>query len=363
MVPLKRVLVFEPQRGGHRSNFLAWLQQAAPGYPECRLVFFTAEDAGDALEGKTGRWERQWAIDRLFREACRLHAPDHVLVLELTPLELPLVLWGSPVPISAILFVQYPELPRGLKYWVKHFKTMLLLFRAPVQNIFLLNGERSQTFLANAFGQRCRFLAIADPPPNIEANPDYRLREQVGVAEDKRICLFFGSVSERKGAGVLLQALARVSGAVAENSVFFFVGEPEPDYRDSFSKKCRWLRENRPDVTLIVEDQFIPDSQMIALFEQSDLILMPYCRPEYSSGILALAAKAGTPVLGPEGGLLGRLIVENGLGAVSKVDEDALAKSLEKHVVVAHDLLQKFVENNRIDQFSKPILDAICCES
>ncbi len=97
----------------------------------------------------------------------------------------------------------------------------------------------------------------------------------------------------------------------------------------------------------------------MAMFEQSDVILMPYTRPEYSSGILALAARSGKPVIGPTGGLLGRLIRENGLGVAAELTPEVF----ERPVMVNEELCRRFIAQNTITGFSMPILDAVCNES
>ena len=354
---MKTILIFEPLAGGHRENFIRWLVDASSGYSGCRFVFFTAEDIPEPVARQllsAGLWGKQRLLYQLFRQACEKHQPDHVLILELTHLELPLVLFGSPVPFSAILFVQYPELPRGLKFFSKHWKTRLLLRRAPVRNLFLLNGEKSCRFLTGKFGARTRFVPVSDPAPEGTADSGFSFN-RVG----KRICLFFGAISRRKGADILLNVLGQISPETARQNAFFFCGEPEPLYRAQFNQACNKLCSSRPDIDLVIEDRFVSDNQMIAMFQQADLILMPYTRPEYSSGILALAAKTRTPVLGPQDGLLGRLIVENGLGLAAELTPEVLALP----VSLNDELCQKFVARNTIGNFTKPILDAVCHES
>ena len=349
---MKTILIFEPLAGGHRANFIRWLKEAAPQYSGCRFVFFTADEAGDLPLETLGWWQKQKRLYDLFRRACEKYNPDHALILELTHLELPLLLFGSPVPLSAILFVQYPELSKGWKKVSKHWKTRLLLARAPVKNLFLLNGQRSCRFLSEHFPNRCRFVPIADPAPNVTADPDFSFNRN-----GKRVCLFFGSFSRRKGTHILLDTLRRMSPQVAEHNTFVFCGEPEPSYKTDFQKSVAEVRDLGA-VDLHVDDSFVSDTRMMAMFEQADLILMPYTRPEYSSGILALAAQAGTPVLGPKDGLLGRLITENGLGLAAELTPEAL----ELQVTLNEELRQKFVARNTIENFTKPILDVVCHE-
>jgi len=367
---MKTILIFEPLTGGHRANFIRWLKEAVPTYPDCRFVFFTADNVPEPFTRRlqsAGRWKKQHLLYRLFRQACRECAPDHVLILELTHLELPLALFGAPRPVSAILFVQYPELPRNLKFFSKHWKTALLLHRAPVKNLFLLNGEKSCAWLSRHFRRGTRFIPVPDPAPEIMPDPGFVMRDVYAVSPGRKVFLFFGAISPRKGADVLIKALHILPPEAAGESTFIFCGEPEKNYRKIFEQAADHLRAARPDISLNIEDRFVSDPRMMALFEQSDAVLMPYTRPEYSSGILSLAAKAGTPVIGPDSGLLGRLIRENGLGAVCPVHPEALAQSIadaiQRSPPMNESLRGLFVQKSRPAEFARIILDAVLHEN
>ena len=110
---------------------------------------------------------------------------------------------------------------------------------------------------------------------------------------------------------------------------------------------------------LRIEEQFVSNERMMALFEQSDVILMPYTRPEYSSGVLTLAAKANRPVLGPAGALLGRLIVNHKLGVVSSVSPVSLARALEGPICADQIGLADFYAGNQVQDFSSCILNSL----
>ena len=366
---MKTILIFEPLSGGHRANFIRWLADASPNYADCRFVFFTADEIPDSVACQlvsAGRWKKQRLLYQLFRKACREHSPDQALIFELTPLELPLAMFGSSCPVSAILFVQYPELQHGLKFFIKEWKTALLLRRAPLRNLFLLNGEQSCRYLESRFGTRTQFIPLADPAPDIAVDAGFLMRNAYKIESNRKVFLFFGAISRRKGADVLLKALHLLVPEMAAQSAFVFCGEPECNYREVFEQSCIRLRTARPDIQLNIENSFVSDQRMMALFEQSDVILMPYTRPEYSSGILALAAKARTPVIGPAGGLLGRLVRDNGLGLVSTISPEKLMEKITEAArslpVVDEKCCAAFVQRSRPEQFARTILKAICNE-
>ncbi len=381
---MKTILIFEPLSGGHRAGYIHWLADSITDNPPagCHFVFVT--DPGvdipaaaplsyhkisPELAGQfksAGPSKLRGLLRNLFDECVAQYSPDHALILELTRLELSFALRGAPCPVSAILFVQYPELARGLKFFFKDWKTALLLRRAPVKNLFLLNGEESCRYLAGRFGSRSRFIPVPDPVPEITAEADYSLRREYRISDGQTAFLFFGAVSPRKGADVLIEVLHLLPAEAAAKSVFLFCGEPERGYQQAFDQAVARLRAARSDITLNIEDRFVSDQRMMALFEQSDVVLMPYTRPEYSSGILALAAKAHTPVIGPDSGLLGRLIRQNGLGAVCSVQPETVAENIvsatQNLPAVDETRRGAFVQKSRPELFARIILDAVCNE-
>jgi len=381
---MKTILIFEPLSGGHRSGYIRWLADSITGNPPvgCHFIFVTdpGVDVPSAAPLSSHKISPELArqlkssgparlrglLRALFDECVAQHSPDHALILELTRLELSFALRGAPCPVSAILFVQYPELARGLKFFFKDWKTALLLRRAPVKNLFLLNGEESCRYLTGRFGARSRFIPVPDPVPEITAEASCSIRREYQIGDGQTAFLFFGAVSPRKGADVLLEALHLLPPEAAAKSVFLFCGEPERGYRQTFAQAVARLRAARSDITLNIEDRFVSDQRMMALFEQSNVVLMPYTRPEYSSGILALAAKARTPVIGPDSGLLGRLIRQNGLGAVCSVQPETVVESIisaTRHPpAVDESLRDAFVRKSRPELFARTILTAVCNE-
>jgi len=371
----RNILVFEPLEGGHRAFFLQTLRAYLERHPSAgiRWVFVDAAAAERLMPGfaqwfgAAGRWRRPWILHRLFRACCRAYAPDHALILELTALELPFVLRGASVPVSAILFVQYPELRRGVKFFWKQVKTAGLLRRVRVRNLFLLNGERSCRYLRERFPGPVHFLPVPDPVPSVAAEPGFSLHGHYGLEPGRPVFLFFGAFSRRKGADRLLRALHGIRPETAERAVFLFCGVPEPDYRKRFEAECAALRRRRPEVRLITDLRFIPDGEAAALFEQARVVLMPYARPEYSSGLLGLAARAGVAVIGPEEGLIGRLIREYGLGGTVAGGTSEWVRALDRAVVewprVDASGCRRFVKERDPARFAEIMRDAVCDES
>ncbi len=378
---MKTILIFEPLSGGHRANYIHWLADSIADNPppDCHFIFVTdpgvdipsaaplsshkiSPELARELASSSSSWKLRGLLRNLFDDCAAEHSPDHALILELTQMELSFVWRGAPCLVSAILFVQYPELPRGLKFFFKDWKTTLLLHRTPVKNLFLLNGEEACRWLTNRFGSCTRFIPLPDPVPEISAEAGYSLRHEYKINDDQTVFLFFGAISLRKGADVLIAALHRLPPEAAAKSSFIFCGEPERAYRRIFEQACARLCAARPDIKLNIQAGFVSDERMMSLFEQTDVVLMPYTRSDYSSGILALAAKCRRPVIGPGTGLLGRLIRQNGLGITCSVTADSVAEAISGAVAnrpaVDQERSKAFVEKSCPAGFSRVILSA-----
>ncbi|MCF7818254.1 MAG: hypothetical protein K9M54_10265 [Kiritimatiellales bacterium] len=394
MTPIpKHILIFEPLSGGHRAEFIGHLIDyiVRENPADQRYTFVVANGFGNTygeilelaaspgiilrevspsqarmLDGSRGPLGG-FAFWRILDACIGELMPDHVIVMDLTWMELPLCFHRPPCPFSGILFVQYPELRslsrrsfrRQGKFVAKEIKTRLLLRNPMLRRIFLLNGSVACDYLNCRFGVTC-FSPIPDPVPVVVAEPNFSLRRQYGIEAGRRVYLFFCSMSVRKGVGVLVEAMALLSREAAQNSAFIFCGMPEPGYAKRFHAMCRKLVNKRPDVLLHLEEQFVSSVRMRAMFEQADWILMPYIRPEYSSGILAHAASAATPVIGPVDGLIGRQIREHRLGRSVDITSKALLGAIEAAIkedyAFNETARQAFVEASSPEQFAATLL-------
>ena len=381
----EHILIFEPLSGGHRSEFVDHLLgYIVASVDEGRQYTFVLDSIPpDAIAQPNVHFEEISKEDRASLYKANAHSgsfrfwnvlnrylnqfnPDHLIIMDLTWLELALCFRHLPCKTSAILFVQYPELrwlstptPRDkLKFILKDFKTRLLLRNRMLGKIYLLNGALSCSYLNERICTD-RFAPIPDPIPEVNADKDVRLRRECGIEAGRRILLFFGSMSARKGVAGLVDALGLLSPEAAQNSAFVFCGMPEADYAEHYHELVENLMRERPDICLHLEERFVSSTRMRAMFEQSDWILMPYTRPEYSSGILVHAAVAATPVIGPADGLVGRQIREHGLGL--DILLDTLPRAIEEAVSGTHTFdepaRQAFVESSSPEKFAATLLE------
>ena len=381
----EHILIFEPLIGGHRAEFISHLvdyigasNSEGKQYTfvlgsvppdssmKANIRFVEISEEENALIGKADAKGGSFSFWSVLSRYLDRFKPDRLIIMDLTRLELALCFKRLPCKTSAILFVQYPELRslsaptrrNKLKFMLKDFKTRLLLRNRMLEKIYLLNGSFSSTYLNERFGTN-RFFPIPDPVPEVIADPSVQLRKEYGIEAGRRIFLFFGSISARKGVEKLVDAMGALSLGAAQKSAFIFCGLPEAEYAEQYHELINTLERERPDICLHLEENFVSSVRMRALLEQADWILMPYTRPEYSSGILVHAAAAVTPVIGPEGGLVGRQIREHGLGL--DIALDTLPRVLEEAVFRTHTFdeptRQAFVKASCPEKFASTLLE------
>jgi glycosyltransferase involved in cell wall biosynthesis len=131
--------------------------------------------------------------------------------------------------------------------------------------------------------------------------------------------LFFGRVMAYKGLAVLLAAADRLIERYPSLVVTVAGRGPELD-------RLRPELDRRP--WFVVHDTYVPDAEVAGLFHATDLLVLPYIEAS-QSGVAALAAAFGTPVVASDVGELGEVVRATGMGVVVPPDDSvALAGAI-----------------------------------
>jgi glycosyltransferase involved in cell wall biosynthesis len=125
--------------------------------------------------------------------------------------------------------------------------------------------------------------------------------------------LFFGRVMAYKGLAVLLVAADRLIERYPGLVVTVAGTGPELD-------RLRPELDHRP--WFAVRDTYVPDAEVAGLFRAADLLVLPYIEAS-QSGVAALAAAFGTPVVASDVGELGEVVRTTGMGVVVPPDDPA----------------------------------------
>lgn len=255
---------------------------------------------------------------RCLRRAIKDLAPQALVLPHWTaawvPLELFLVRQG--VPVFGVVHNPFDHSGAALSRWAS--RAVLGRFRG-----FLTHAKSVAWQLSRWFPEKpLRVHPL--PPPQVTPVARHQAREQLGMAQDAVVFLFFGLVRPYKGLDVLLDAARLLPKdckwmlAVA-GELWGEAGELEARVGDAF-----W-RER-----LVFHSQWVPEEESKLWFSAADVVVLPYRRAT-GSAVAAQALAYGLPLVATRTGGLEEVVEEgvNGL-LVEPSDVEGLAKALEQ---------------------------------
>lgn len=163
---------------------------------------------------------------------------------------------------------------------------------------------------------------LPDPCPVDFPGDAMEARARLGLPSDKKVLLFFGVGSPRKGLGIAVDA---VSSLPAESDTLLLVAGKQ-NLRGILRGKIEALVQ-RGRAQLI--DRYVSSEEEKWCFQAADAVLLPYMNHFGTSGVLSRACATGKFVIASDEQLIGRLVRERGLGAVfTSGDSQSLASAI-----------------------------------
>ncbi len=226
-----------------------------------------------------------------------------------------------------------PVAHSDMKYgFIKDFLCKLVLDRSAK---VIVHGERCKKDFVSKNG----FAPVVIPHVELSHFKDHKSEEN--VFEFSNNCfnvLFFGALRPNKGVD-LLPGVAREldilngsgNGMDRKEYKLYVVGSKR--LSPELMKSC-WplaleniLTELRGCSCVKIYDSFISDEYIASLFEKTNLVLLPY-KDATQSGVLALAASFGKPVVATDVGDLGLDVEKYKLGVLSQYSSKSLVGAL-----------------------------------
>lgn len=137
-----------------------------------------------------------------------------------------------------------------------------------------------------------------------------------------RTILFFGVVRKYKGLDVLLKAMPQVLSEV--DCKLHIAGE----FYDSIEKYRNLISENGLQEHVTIDDRYIPNEEIPAIFAAADVMVAPYLAATQSA-VAAVAAANGLPLIVSRTGGLPETVIENETGMFFPAgDSEALANQI-----------------------------------
>jgi len=183
----------------------------------------------------------------------------------------------------------------------------------------IVHGQSLRDMAIERLGLRADRVFIGVHPPIRRYQDLTDRRDPVPKADRPFHILFFGRIYPYKGLSHLIAAeplVARAIGDVVTTIAGF--GDEFGPYAASITAPERFDVRNR----------VIPDDEAAALFARAHVLVLPYVEAS-QSGVLAVAAACGLPVVATDVGEIGALVRATGIGLLAPpANPQALADAL-----------------------------------
>lgn len=378
-----RILIYDEKLSGHHLEYLQHYCQAAENMRNEEFIICVPEvdyiakkdylpcssednnisydlipdiEVQRILSGSPMRYGYRKAVS--VADKAKKNKADYVFLTDfITTIPFLLLLMPKDVKVRGIIYRIYLYLKGKISPLRYVFDTLCFWLMAKsrvMDRVFILNDEASSKRF-NSIHHTNKFMALADPVTDIDMTKLKNMRDEMNVPVGNTIYFHFGALAERKGTLEILKAIILADSDALRKKSFVFAGVVRNDIRDQFYSL---LDKAKDKSQIIVFDEFCSYEKLNSLCYTSDVILMPYRQTELSSGVLGYAAQLGKPVIGPKDGLIGKLILENNLGAVLKNVTaygifDALISPVPKH------LPSEYVERNSKKNFINTLWNGI----
>lgn len=355
-------LIVDTEYRGHHSEYLDILIQNStlnnnifilhPKYVDSRslkgITFFEFEPSFSFL----GILEELNFINKIIKK----HRISNCILLNLNYYFFCLVFFRIKVKNLSCIYYLPHFFDNNLTFFKKTLKSLsFLIFQLRNKpSIFILNDTFLVKKLNNSFF-RPNFKSL--PDPIINSKPLIRTK-----TSSKINLLFIGEISARKGINVLLELLEDI-GDVPQNFCFTIAGNT-PNNKSQIKKRINEIIKLNPTLIDYVNLDRLSNEVFERLFCNTDLVLCLHQVTGGSSGIIGKAILYKKNVIGPNNGLISRIISKNKLGITTDVSKPKLVINSIRYFVsnksnysVDQSIREKYLNNHSPEKFVKEILD------
>lgn len=369
MSTIENILIFEPDLKGHRLEYVHHLYCEAVN-SNLNYYFVLSADFEkvknkfewqnadnikvillDKLEEdsfKANGFYTKYKVLNKYIHICKASRVFFIMLMQYLPI-IPLFFF-SKIKFEGIIYRIYLYEWTNSRLKKKLTEVLKWLFVSKCSSIsrgYILNDSSSAIYLNKVYSTD-KFRYLADPFTEITYIAKDK-REELGIAEDKKIFLHFGGLTKRKGTMDIMNSLFKLTEEEKQRYTFIFAGVVYKDIKEEFYEKYNKLKDT---VDIRIFDEFCSYEFLNDLCYTSDCILIPYHNTNQSSGIISYAANYNKPVIGPKGGLLGKLIRKYHLGITIDI-KDGIHKYLDTKFPIGSN---RYIQEHSTSVFSKAII-------
>jgi glycosyltransferase involved in cell wall biosynthesis len=172
-----------------------------------------------------------------------------------------------------------------------------------------------------------------------DAVPKSEAKKMLGLNENERFLLSFGMVRDYKGLDLLLVAMT--DQRIREMKLKLIVaGEFYADY-EAYKK---YVVDNKLEDVVIMENEFIPNTDVFKYFCASDLVVQPY-KTATQSGVTQVAYHFDKAMVVTNVGALPQMVPDGKVGYVVNPDGKEIA-----------DAIVKYYEEDKEEEFTQHVM-------
>lgn len=289
-----------------------------PAKENIKIIYLTqaeqsaAEQSAKLLKKSSIQWQ-------VIVSYCNTLKIDRLVLMELDLYQVALGRKASPFEISGIWFRPHcRSLPEHntIKDVLKHKLWMIqkeVLIKSALRNrnlqkVFVLNDKK----VVDQMNDRChqRFFYLPDPVFDYPYDKNFSIRKAYDIEEGRVIFLLFGYIDERKNVQNIIRALNLLDEKDAARICLLIIGKFAPGFREILTGEFKPGKAYQ----VVMNDQFVSDSEMESVFEQCDVSLRMNVNFFGSSGIIGTAAKYNKPSIVSDFGIVAELTEQYKLG-------------------------------------------------
>lgn len=303
---------------------------------------------------------------KLLDKYAKRFSATSVFLLYFNIFQFSLGLFRPDYEIKGILFMQFYRMQKKslkdkFKYLRKKIQTLFYVRNKQIKRVFVLNDQKTVTYLNNEYNTSIFYL-LPDPIPVYIPLPDFNIYNEYSIDKKRKIFLHIGELSERKGTIDILDAFNQLEVKNIGQIALLLIGSANIAIDALIKSKIIILNKKFEHVLIIYQNEFIKESKMKSLFEQCDIVLVPYKNVEASSGILGHSIAARKPVIGTKKGLLGEMIKKNKLGVL--IDEstpECIACGIEEAMIKNYPKFENeyYLKEHSKEKFAEILLGSL----
>lgn len=233
-------------------------------------------------------------------------------------------------------YIHFQEIKGGPSFHLRKIWKNFIIQKYPllvnkhIKKLFILNDKHGVKVL----NKRLKNLFGNIPEPidiqHIDIDPAFKkiIIAKYKIEDGKTNLLVFGSIDSRKNIHTIVQALLLLPKDLKQTIHLIISGKLDEDCRSQYVDTIQKAQE---DISISYNDDFVKAPERETLFEYCDLVLMPYINFFSASSVVGHAIAHNKNIIGPDKGLLAKIIRDNNLGLnVNPYSKHEISDAIEK---------------------------------